>query len=380
MNPEFDQLPIFRLSPPRRVLNASTAYFPDYGYKTSGAFVGALKRSIRTYQMPHILFSFGEPENGKEHVVRDIIAELYYKNPNSEDPEKRGKGLIPELEEKHGFPIPIYLLGWGFMFSILKLKGLAPKDKVFGQFTPEEIDRGSQEEESLLKEILRENQGRRALIAVKNPTVAGARFDGELFGVNFGYTVAEKIAKRLNGFNEVEYRDFWSAGKAEVEVEMHGDKTRPELEKIVDKPDEFLQALKDSGETVFLPPEGLTPRVMQELKNMVLYSANPEAVRKFRMASATLAVEMERRGRFLLKQGCFNFDEELKGFIMMNPTDRICSTACVERSLLETDWGIDERVYVGLYRKEANRIIDLSMPIRNPAIEKYPDIVKYRNK
>lgn len=261
MSLEMNLRSIVSQEPPRRVLDNSSSYFPDFGYKTASGLINSLKQSLRRYQMPHIIYAFGEPENGKEHIIRDIIAKLYYNNPNETDPEKRGKGLVQRLEKD----IPIYLIGWGFNFSILKSKGLVPEDLVFGQFTPEQIDLSSKEEEQLLVEVLKENSGRRALIVVKNPTVAGARLNDEFFGANLGYTVAKKIAKRTDGFAETTYKDFWVAGKAEPEVEIHGDTARPALEKLVDKPDEFLTALEAFGETVLLPPEGLTKEVMSEL-------------------------------------------------------------------------------------------------------------------
>lgn len=373
---EIEQTPIFRQEPPRRALDASTASFSDYGYQTPGKLITALKRSLRAFQIPHLLFSFGEPENGKEHVTRDIIAKLYYKNPNEEDPNKRGKGLIPELEDLQGFPIPIYLVGWGYMFSILKAKGLAPVETKYGGFTLDHINKASLELDDIVSTALRENQGKRAIIAVKTPAVAAARFEGELFGANLGFTTAEKITYRRDKFKELKYRDFWVAGKAEYEVEIQGDAIRPKLEKLVDQPEEFLKALEESGEKVLLPPEGLTEQVMQELINMVLYAANPEAVQKFRNAASALAVEMAKRGRLRLK-GSYTRDE---GYAIINPIDRVLSTNLVLRSLLETDLNIHKRVYLGLYGKQSNMIIDLSMPIQNPAIDKCPDIEKYRNK
>lgn len=358
MNLEFGQHPIFKLDPPKRVLDNSTQFFTDYGYKSPKGLTRALRDSLKINEIPHLVIVLGKPKAGKMHVVWDIANRVSAGLPQSPD-----------------------IILWGNCFSIAKLKGKIDRDGKYGEFDESAMDKITEEFEDLTLKVMHERPvgtpGKR-LIFIKVPATTGAYIDKEFFGKNRGITTLRKIARREGPFQDLPYKSYWIAEVATPGVEIQGDSVRVGAEKVVDNPSELARTLENSGEVILTNNRKITTADENELVHYILESANPAVSDEIRVLSNNLAIRMAEKGRFRLK-GTFDFDDKAKGYRFYNPNDEMRATALAIRELLEGNFDIKRRVFLGQNNSISKIALDLRVRLRNVA-RFYYDLEGIRNK
>lgn len=346
------------MEPPKRVIDTSTRYFDNYGYKSPKKFIDALSKSIDNNDVPHVVTVLGRPKSGKMHVVWDIA--------NSVAPKF---GIDPDI------------ILWGNCFSIAKLKGKIPGEGIYGGFTKEHMNAITEEFQDLIVKVLAEKKGR-SLIFIKAPAVTGAFIGERFFGVNRGITSLRNLALHEQPFDEFKYVPFWFAEVGTPYVEMQGALVRESLEGFIDQPEEIARGLENSGEMIITSHGRITRRERRELAAYIAESANPAVSEEIKLLSNNLAEEMSRKGSFRLTEGSYKWDEELEGYRFYNPDDQTFATASVLRELLESkdNFRVNTRVFLGQSNPIDLIALDLRTTLRNVALSYYPDIETIRNK
>lgn len=348
--------PVPIMEPPKRVFDSSTQFFPDYGYKSPGGLRRALRESLDTQEIPHLVFVLGKPKSGKMHVVWD---------------------LANKLSNRLSKPPDIVL--WGYSFSIAKYKGRIHPG-VYGEYDYADLNAVTDELCDLTYKTIRDHQGRKHLIFIKVPPSTGAEINGQFYGRNRGYTALKAVAKRMAPFTELAYKSFWIGEVADFTAEAQGNRVRPELEQSIDKPIEVAQKLQESGEIILTRHGRITEEEQKVLIDYVAESANPQASREIKFLTNNLAVEMANHGRFRLDPTGYAWDGETKGYFFYDPQQETQATALVLREILENLFLISKGVFLGKNSPLNQIAADLRAEVRNVAKTYYPEIQDIKNK
>lgn len=378
MNLEYGQLPTFKLEPPRRVLDTTMPYFDDYGYRSSYRFLRSLGESMYKRKKPHLLLLLGEPNNGKEHILRDFIAWLRK--------GKRSEGFISKIEREQGHPVPIDAVYWGNTFSVGKAKGQFPEDLQYEEFSKRSMHLVTENFEELINKAISDREGEKSLIVVKG-VLAGIRINGQLRGSNCGSTAYENLIKRRGPFAGLDYEVYTFGVIADSDAVGDGNKLRMKAEKKVDNPTKLAEELSNSGE-IILTEKGENPQLTMDqqkaVKEYILDSANKASSDQIRYFLNDLAVELSQRGILRLNALPYRLNgyvqNEKKGFWdFPDPDTRMLAVALVMRYFLDTNLGLKNKVFLAKTIKLPEIILDLSSPPRNVA-RFYYDLEGIRNK
>lgn len=368
------------MGPPKRVLEATTPFFDDYGYRSPKRAIRAISESLDRHRKPHLIFVIGEPKNGKQHELLDIIANLHK--------QQRSEGILQKIEREQGYPVPVDAVYWGNAFSVGKAKGRFPKHLLYGDFGGELMNWVTDEYEQLI--ALKERTNQAAIIAAKGVLLTGARIDGRLYGVNRGLTAYEKILSKQGPFANLDYQSFMFGIVADPEAVACGNELRTEAEKQIDNTPALVQTLKHKGE-IIITPQGeqteLTQEQQEAVAQYIAESANSAASKEIIALVNNLAIGLSSRGLLRLNGNPYRFrnseyylDEESHTWKFHLPTMRMLAVALVMRYIFEENLGLKKRVFLGKTHALDERILDLGVPIRNFARARYPDIVNIRNK
>lgn len=376
-----EQLFISKMEPPKRILEATSPFFDDYGYRSPSRAICAIDESLDRKRKPHVLLFAGEPKNGKQHEILDVLSRLYQR--------KRTKGVLQRIAEEQGYPVPIDAVYWGNAFSVAKVKGRIP-DSFYGQFGPDALEIVTEEYKDLSRLAIEERQGQAAIIVVKGVIVAGAYIDGVLHRVNRGLTAWENILKRQGPFENLDYEAYTFGEVAEPDAVEHGNQTRSDSEKVIDDAKTLVATQQAAGE-IILTKEGkqaeLTQEQQQAVVDYVSESANTASSQEIINHVNSLAVKISEEGllklngaNYCLNKNQYYFDEVDKTWRFFDPNMRILASALVMRYIFEENLGLRNRVFIGRTSMVNERILDLRFQPRNVAKSHYPAIATVKNK
>lgn len=370
------------LEPPRRVLDATTPFFHDYGYSSPDRAIRAISESLDKNRFPHLILIVGEPKNGKQHELLDINNRLHQ--------GKRSEGILSKIEREQGYPAPVDVVYWGNSYSVAKIKGRIPEDKIYGQVGDEEMNVIVAEYGELISKIVKERQGQAAVIFAKAVLMSGIRIDGKLYGRNRGLPVFEEIIFKQRSFKDLHYKTYIFGVVADPAAVAHGNESRTKSEGVIDNPEALVKIQRDDGE-IILTEQGeqaeLTKEQQQAFVEYISEGANDAASKEIIGYTNNLAIKLSEMGRLKLngESYCFNpngyfLDRESNVWRFYDPGKRRLAVALLMRYIFEENLGLTNRMSLFGTQQLEERIFDLRYPPHNVAKAYYPDIQNIRNK